>query len=834
MKDTRRKEFCLSLFLVVFTLNAWSNIQRDSIVIDSRWSNSYNEGVSDDGRWATVGVKRKLGDDVYLVNTVTQKEIKFENIKKPTVINDLLFFQTTDDGNMLNIMNLEDDSKKFISQVEQFIPLIKMEAIAYIQTETNAFTIEKFVKGELIKIFQDTDVSDFYFSEDQRLVMIIKSNNRAFVFDLVTMQESYITELDKPIKYVVWNENQDKVAATLTDNKVWILDLVKKNKERILLDSMAYQVTPVFLPNNDLFLKYTLNEKVPNNFIEYLDIWNGNDKDLESKHNFKKDYLKTFKHVFYRYNLERMDSIELKKNSLPILIGNPNKVLIYNPIELKDYSSYIPKVNLDLLNITNGDLYRVVDSVENISRYLSYAPNGKYLSYVKDRKIFFFDVETLKHYKLEQIDKPQEVIWSDNNEDVFLINNNSIWRYSLKTKLLVNLHLFEDEDYKINVLNQKIKSSRFYQAFGLRLKYSLSNAPLLVHAVNLKDNSNDILLVYESHIEKVVSKNEKKIHQVKWSEDYKTITFSEEHFDKPTSVKCYSDGEIFELFKSSLPKDLYSWRRQKVIDFTDKCDVPLKGILYYPKIFNEGKRYPMITVLYEKQYYLANKFFLPSVNESTGINIPLLLEEGYFVFLPDTNVSDEGPGISALHNVESAIEKVLKLEPAIDMNKLGLIGNSYGGYLTNFIITQSNIFSAAISGVGVSDIVNEYYSYNYNSFKPYYWIYENGQYQMKGSFSDNPELYLRNNPILFAQNIKTPLLSYTGMEDFNVHWENTRHFYIALKRYNIPHIALFYKNEGHAITSSRASKDLFYRILDWFDFYLKDDKNINWIRAGVK
>src|SRR5690606_1745408 len=117
------------------------------------------------------------------------------------------------------------------------------------------------------------------------------------------------------------------------------------------------------------------------------------------------------------------------------------------------------------------------------------------------------------------------------------------------------------------------------------------------------------------------------------------------------------------------------------------------------------KKYPMITHVYQKQYAQANNFYLSTFQNSTGFNTSLLTELGYFVFLPDIVISDEGPGLSALECVTKGIEAITNEETSIDKTKLGLIGHSFGGYETNFIITQTNLFAAAVSGAAISDII---------------------------------------------------------------------------------------------------------------------------------
>lgn len=312
-----------------------------------------------------------------------------------------------------------------------------------------------------------------------------------------------------------------------------------------------------------------------------------------------------------------------------------------------------------------------------------------------------------------------------------------------------------------------------------------------------------------------------------WNTDYTSVSYTEENYNLPPTLKIFNQGKTRILQESNIPTNLYNWRKQKIINYKNKFNRPLKGVLYYPKNYIEGKKYPMITHIYQIQSDKSNFFEMPNIKSS--FNFPLYIENDYFVFFPDTYISDEGPGISALDCINSAISSVLEKEEAINKDKLGIIGNSFGGYETNFIVTQTNLFKAAVSGVAVSSLIWDYFSYSYNYSKPLYWQYDNGQLDMRKSFSEDPDKYLSNSPILYAHQVQTPLLSWTGLEDYNVHWEQTRHFFTALKRYDKKHIALFYKGEGHAITDPKKAKDLFLRIKNWFDYYLKEDNSALWI-----
>src|SRR5690606_5483422 len=121
--------------------------------------------------------------------------------------------------------------------------------------------------------------------------------------------------------------------------------------------------------------------------------------------------------------------------------------------------------------------------------------------------------------------------------------------------------------------------------------------------------------------------------------------------------------------------------------------------------------------------------------------------KGYFVYLPDNRIGEKGPGISSLISIENSL-KAINLE-AINRDKIALIGHSFGGYVTNFIATHSDLFATYISGAGKSDLIHSYYSFNYSFLFPEYQRMESPIYNMIQPFSENKSLYVNNNPIYF-------------------------------------------------------------------------------------
>jgi dipeptidyl aminopeptidase/acylaminoacyl peptidase len=193
------------------------------------------------------------------------------------------------------------------------------------------------------------------------------------------------------------------------------------------------------------------------------------------------------------------------------------------------------------------------------------------------------------------------------------------------------------------------------------------------------------------------------------------------------------------------------------------------------------------------------------------------------VLLPDiNNTGDQGPGIAALHCVNAVLNELQKVEQ-VDMTKVGLLGQSFGGYETNFIATQSDRFEAYVSGASISDIINTSFAFNYNFFSADYYRYEDGQFRL-GKFTDNKEKYYRNNPLYFADQVKSPMLLWTGTADKNVNPEQTRSFYNALRKYRKLVVALFYKDELHSLMGKEQRNDLTVKMIEWFDYFLRARK----------
>jgi dipeptidyl aminopeptidase/acylaminoacyl peptidase len=138
-------------------------------------------------------------------------------------------------------------------------------------------------------------------------------------------------------------------------------------------------------------------------------------------------------------------------------------------------------------------------------------------------------------------------------------------------------------------------------------------------------------------------------------------------------------------------------------------------VLHYPANYEAGKKYPMIVNIYEIRSNGIHNYVVPSPR--SPYNYTNYIQQGFFIFQPDIVYKTNQPGESAAECVIPAVRTVLETG-MIDESKIGLMGHSWGGYQTAFLITQTDLFSAAVAGAPLTNLVSMYNSIYWNSGTP--------------------------------------------------------------------------------------------------------------------
>ena len=166
----------------------------------------------------------------------------------------------------------------------------------------------------------------------------------------------------------------------------------------------------------------------------------------------------------------------------------------------------------------------------------------------------------------------------------------------------------------------------------------------------------------------------------------------------------------------------------------------------------------------------------------------------------------------------------------MDSTRMGLQGHSWGGYEVNFLVTQTHYFAAACSAAGIADLTSLTYGLRPVSGGSNQFMSEIGQNRLGTNVWAYPGVYMRNSPLVFADRVITPLLIVQGDSDQTVPWSQSIEWFTALRRLEKRAWLLEYKGERHTLADQVDRVDLSYRMLAFFDYYLRGGEQPAWMR----
>ena len=290
-----------------------------------------------------------------------------------------------------------------------------------------------------------------------------------------------------------------------------------------------------------------------------------------------------------------------------------------------------------------------------------------------------------------------------------------------------------------------------------------------------------------------------------------------------------SDFVNFDAISDNYPEEKVNWLTDSLLHFPSFGRIDNLGILYKPENFDPKKRYPVILRYYEVLSDRLNYYRDPFDIQS--FSIPWFVSHGYIVFVPDIHFEVGRNGRSACSTLLSAVEYLDK-RVWVDSAHIGIMGHSFGGFVTYYAVANTNRFAAAISSSGVSDYILEYESLWDNGPSKQGYI-EGRQGRMKGTLWEKRDEYIENSPVLYADKIQTPLLELANKLDGSVTFSQGLAMFLSLRRLGKPVWMLQYDGQGHGV-GGNAMIDFTVRSQQFFDFYLKNGAAPKWMVEGVR
>ena len=296
----------------------------------------------------------------------------------------------------------------------------------------------------------------------------------------------------------------------------------------------------------------------------------------------------------------------------------------------------------------------------------------------------------------------------------------------------------------------------------------------------------------------------------------------------------WSEGEFNDLKKLSSINPQQSeikWGMAELTSWRSNNGEQLQGIVYKPEDFDPNKKYPMIVYFYERYSDDIHRYYTPGPSRSI-VNFSYLVSHDYVVFVPDIIYRDGYPGPSSYDCVIPGVQHMIQ-QGYVDADRIGVQGQSWGGYQTAYLVTQTDIFAAGFAGAPVSNMTSAYGGIRWGSGLSRQFQYERTQSRIGGTLWDYPERYIENSPVFFADRVNTPVLIMHNDEDGAVPWYQGIEYFMALRRLNKPAWMLVYNGEAHNLMKWHNRMDLDQRMYQFFDHYLKDAPAPVWMTEGV-
>ncbi len=251
------------------------------------------------------------------------------------------------------------------------------------------------------------------------------------------------------------------------------------------------------------------------------------------------------------------------------------------------------------------------------------------------------------------------------------------------------------------------------------------------------------------------------------------------------------------------------------IKFKSFDGTSVQGWVMKPLGWRSDRKYPLILSVHGGPHGMSGWGFNATFQVYAGRGYGVLFlnprgSSGYGQKFSDGTLGEWGGG--DYKDLMAGVDEALKRQSWIHPERLGVTGGSYGGFMTNWIITQTPRFKAAVASASVSNLIS-FYSTS---------LYQDLIHAEFGGFPwDNFELLWQWSPLRYVKQAQTPTLFLHGELDNDVHITQAEEMYMALKRRGVETVLVRYPREGHGLSEPAHRVDALERTLAWFDRYLK-------------
>jgi dipeptidyl aminopeptidase/acylaminoacyl peptidase len=275
---------------------------------------------------------------------------------------------------------------------------------------------------------------------------------------------------------------------------------------------------------------------------------------------------------------------------------------------------------------------------------------------------------------------------------------------------------------------------------------------------------------------------------------------------RPQQQRTHLNDELLKRWPLVTPQDVHA----KSPDGT-----PVHGWLMVPPGASADHKAPVLLFIHGGPHSMHGLSFSPTFQILCSRGYAILAlnprgSSGYGQAFADGCLNDWGGG--DYQDLMAGLDHALATHPELDPKNLGVTGGSYGGYMTNWVITRTDRFKAAVSYAGLSNLISFYATSLYQDLI---------HVEFGGPPWERAEILWERSPLKHIARAKTPTLILHGEADNDVHITQSEELYTALRRLGVETVFVRYPREGHGASEPRFQVDQLERTAAWFDRHLK-------------
>ena len=577
-----------------------------------------------------------------------------------------------------------------------------------------------------------------------------------------------------------------------------------------------------------------------------LNIWSWTDKRLqpqqlkELKADQEKNYLALFD--LNKKTFRQLADLSIQK-VIPGSEGDAQYAIGHDVEPYQEMQSWKSPVFKDvyLINLENGNRTLFCEKCLGNPRI---SPAGNYVYWfdleqsdwlcynIRSKKTINLTINLPVHFEYEAIDIPREAWaygaagWSEKDESFLVYDQYDIWKF--------------DPDANHKPLNITLGLGREHHLVYRYLKLDKEEdfikqetAYFSVFDLNTKASGYASFSWQPGFPPDLVLMDDFRFARFMKAKKTDAFLYTRESFNEFPDL-WYSTSDFLhpEKISDANPQmRKYRWGNEHLISWINHVGDTLQGIVYEPDNLDSSTTYPLLVYFYELNSDLLHRHHVPEPRRSI-IDPIYYVSNGYIVFIPDIKYRIGHPGQSALDCVNTGVDKALE-SGLIDSTRMGIQGQSWGGYEVAYIITQTDRFAAAMAGAPVSNMTSAYGGIRWGSGRSRMFQYENTQSRIGATLWDSLDLYIENSPLFFVPKVKTPVLIMHNDQDGAVPWYQGIEFFTALRRNQKKAWMLSYSDEKHNLSRRPNRIDLTIRMQQFFDYYLKSEPIPDWMQNGV-